>query len=100
MEIYPRNPRSKEGNQLFDAARLMICVAIGAKNTETVLINFYAPSGPNRQAERDEFFERMWNELSMWSGENVIVGGDWNEMPPDSILAANAMSEGWRIPPV
>eukprot|EP00971_Amphidinium_carterae_P068689 1360090-Amphidinium_carterae.1 len=100
MEVYPREPRSKAGSQLLEAARLMICAAIGPENSETILVNVYAPSGPNRQAERDEFFESVWTELSMWAGLNVIVGGDWNELPPDSVLAAHAMDEGWRIPPV
>ena len=60
-------------------------------NTKLYLINVYAPSGKNKEREREEFFESELMQSLIPNTDNVILAGDWNCIlsPTDSSRPEN-----------
>ena len=47
-------------------------------STKLYLVNIYAPSGSNKEKEREEFFEIELIQSLIVNTDNIILGGDWN----------------------
>ena len=47
-------------------------------NTNLYLVNIYAPSGSNKEKEREEFFEIDLLQQLIVNTDNIVLGGDWN----------------------
>ena len=59
--------------------------------TKLYLMNVYAPSGKNKEREREDFFENELMQSLITNTDNVILAGDWNCIlsPNDSSRPAN-----------
>ena len=61
-------------------------------DTELYLINVYAPSGRNKEQEREHLFENDLTYQLIPNTDNIIMGGDWNSIlvPRDTSKPLNA----------
>ena len=66
---------------------------INILNTKLYLVNVYAPSGSNKQIEREEFFRSELMQSLIPNTDNIILAGDWN-----CILGANDSSRPKNTP--
>ena len=70
-----------------------ICTAIlNIMDTDLYLINVYAPSGRNKEQERELLFENDLTYQLIANTDNIIMGGDWNSIlaPKDTSKPLNA----------
>ena len=66
-------------------------VYVNIFETKLYLMNVYAPSGKNKEREREDFFENELMQSLITNTDNVILAGDWNCIlsPNDSSRPAN-----------
>ena len=61
--------------------------------TKLYLMNVYAPSGKNKEREREDFFENELMQNLITNTDNIILAGDWN-----CILSRNDSSKPDNTP--
>ena len=77
--IDKRLPATISRSYLHPSSR--ICTAIlNIMDTELYLINVYAPSGRNKEQEREHLFENDLTYQLIPNTDNIIMGGDWNSI--------------------
>ncbi|CAL4195845.1 unnamed protein product [Meganyctiphanes norvegica] len=61
-------------------------------DTELYLVNVYAPSGRNKEQERENLFETELTYQLIPNTDNIIMCGDWNSVlvPKDTLRPENA----------
>ena len=70
-----------------------ICTSvIEVMGTEIYLVNVYAPSGKNKEQERENLFETELMYQLTQNTDNIIMCGDWNSIisPKDTTKPASA----------
>ena len=53
---------------------------INVMGTNLYLVNVYAPSGKNKEQEREQLFETELTYQLVANTDNIIMGGDWNSV--------------------
>ena len=70
-----------------------ICsVVLNVMGTELYLVNLYAPSGKNKEQERENLLENELLQQLIANTDNIIMCGDWNSVlvTKDTTNPANA----------
>ena len=58
-----------------------ICTAhVTIFNVRLYIVNVYAPSGKNKENEREAFFDNDLKHLLLSNTDNLILTGDWNSV--------------------
>ena len=53
-------------------------VYLNVFNIKLYLVNVYAPSGKNKEKEREEFFEQELIQSLVTNTDDILLAGDWN----------------------
>ena len=64
---------------LHPSSRICTCV-LKIMDTQLYLVNVYAPSGKNKEQQREELFETDLMYQLVPNTDNIVMGGDWNSI--------------------
>ena len=86
-----RLPATIRRSYLHPTSRICT-VVLDVLGTELYLVNLYAPSGRNKEQEREDLFEQELIYQLIANTDNIVMCGDWNSVlvPKDTTNPANA----------
>ena len=99
IKIYPIAPKTKGGQQAYEAGRLQL-LQMPVTGGNALIANIYSPAGNSKKRERESYFNMIHEELAAHNSRSCIIGGDYNEAPDKNLLATRLCPMGWRIPPL
>eukprot|EP00971_Amphidinium_carterae_P348546 6490552-Amphidinium_carterae.1 len=97
LSILPVGCKTEAGIRWFNSGRCML-VQIGLGSSAYLCMSIYAPSGANARQVRQEFLTDMCDEICAWDTPNMIVCGDFNQVPYNSCLCAELLVRQWNMP--
>eukprot|EP00971_Amphidinium_carterae_P135172 2679257-Amphidinium_carterae.1 len=97
ISILPVGCKTAAGNRWFNSGRCML-VQIGSGDKAFLCMNIYAPSGANAKQLRQEFLHDMCDEICSWDVPNMIVCGDFNQIPFNTPLCGELLVRQWQLP--
>ena len=68
------------GYSYFHPSSRLTTLYVNIFDTRLYFVNVYAPSGQNKEREREEFFENELMQSLITNTDNIILAGDWNSV--------------------